>query len=206
VAGIYAAASALAALYGRDTLGGAEIDLCQVECIFQLGADSIIADQLGGVERTGSRRPTLAPVCVVAAHGEEAWLAVAVDSGDAWRALCEQLGDAALSPGWSLAERKAREGEIEAAIARWAAALAPAVAAERLQMAGIAAAPVLPAHGLWRNDHLCDVGYWTTVNRRYIGDHVIPHAPIRFDGERPTVTRPAPTLGEHSAEAIAELA
>jgi crotonobetainyl-CoA:carnitine CoA-transferase CaiB-like acyl-CoA transferase len=35
---------------------------------------------------------------------------------------------------------------------------------------------------------------------------VIPHAPIRFDGQRPTVTRPAPTLGEHSAEAIAELA
>jgi crotonobetainyl-CoA:carnitine CoA-transferase CaiB-like acyl-CoA transferase len=206
VAGIYAAASALAALYGRNTEGGAEIDLCQVECIFQLGADSIIADQLGGVERTGSRRPTLAPVCVVAAKGEEDWLAVTADDDGAWRALCEELGEASLSPAWSLAERKAHETSIEAAIARWAAPMPASAAAERLQRRGVAAAPVLPAHGLWQNDHLCEAGYWTTVNRRYIGDHVIPHAPIRFDGERPTVSRPAPTLGEHSAEAIAELA
>jgi crotonobetainyl-CoA:carnitine CoA-transferase CaiB-like acyl-CoA transferase len=206
VAGVYGAAAAIAALYGRNTLGGAEIDLCQVECIFQLGADAIIADQLVGVERTGSRRATMAPVCVVAASGDEAWLAVAADSDAAWSALCAELCEASLSPAWSLAERKAQADAIEAAIARWAAPQDPAAAAARLQQAGIAAAPVLPAHGLWLNDHLCDVGFWTTVNRRYIGDHLIPHAPIRFDGDRPPVRRPAPTLGEHSAEAIAELA
>ncbi len=205
VAGVYGAAAAIAGLYGRSAQGGAEIDLCQVECIFQLGADAIIADQMGGVSRTGSSRSTAAPVCVVAAAGEEAWLAVAADGEDAWRALCGQLADPALSPAWSLAERKAHEAEIEAAIARWAASRDPADAARRLQQAGVAAAPVLPAHGLSRNDHLCNTGYWTTLNRRYIGDHLVPHAPIRFDGERPPLTRPAPTLGEHSAEALAEL-
>jgi crotonobetainyl-CoA:carnitine CoA-transferase CaiB-like acyl-CoA transferase len=206
VAGIYGAAAAIAALFGRNTLGGAEIDLCQVECIFQLGADQIIADQFGGgVARTGSRRETVAPVCVVAAAGEEAWLAVAVDSEAGWAALCGELRDPGLAPGWGLAERKAHEAAIERAIGLWAAGRDPAEAAERLQRLGIAAAPVLPAHGLWRNEHLCDVGFWTTVNRRYIGDHVIPHSPIRFEGDRLPVTRPAPTLGEHSREAIAEL-
>lgn len=206
VAGVYAAAAALAALYGRETQGGAEIDLCQVECIFQLGADSIIADQIGaGIQRSGSRRPTLAPVCVVAAKGEEAWLALAVDSDAAWRALCGVLVDPDLSPTWGLTSRKAHEDAIEDAIARWAAARDPRAAAERLQRLGIAAAPVLPADSLWRNEHLCAAGYWTTVSRRYIGEHLIPHAPMRFDGERPAVRRPAPTLGEHSREAIAEL-
>ena len=46
VAGLYAAAAALVALYGRSTLGGAEVDLCQVECLFQLAADAIINQAL----------------------------------------------------------------------------------------------------------------------------------------------------------------
>ncbi|MEJ0064135.1 MAG: CoA transferase [Caulobacteraceae bacterium] len=36
VAGIYGAAAALIGLYARERLGGADIELCQVECLFQL--------------------------------------------------------------------------------------------------------------------------------------------------------------------------
>lgn len=39
VAGLYAASAALTALAGRERLGGADIDLAQVACLFQLGAD-----------------------------------------------------------------------------------------------------------------------------------------------------------------------
>jgi crotonobetainyl-CoA:carnitine CoA-transferase CaiB-like acyl-CoA transferase len=205
VAGIYAAAAAVAALYGRSGLGGAEIDMCQVECIFQLGADAVIGDQLGGIERQGSRRVSMAPVCVVAGAGVEAWLAVAVDSDAAWRALCGRLEDPAVSADWDLAARKSNADAIEAAIARWAKDRPPAEAAERLQAFGIPAGPVLPAHSLWRNAHLVDVGYWTTLTRRYIGEHVVPHSPIRLDGARPAIRRPAPVLGEHSLDALAEL-
>jgi crotonobetainyl-CoA:carnitine CoA-transferase CaiB-like acyl-CoA transferase len=206
VAGLYAAAAALAGLWGRNRLGGAEIDLCQVECVFQLGADAIIADQLGGVERTGSRRSTAAPVCVVAGAGEEAWLAVSVDGDTAWRALCRVIDDPAMAADWTLPERKAREDAIEASIARWAAARDPASAARALQAAGVAAAPVSPAHDLSRDRHLCESGFWTTAHRPYIGDHLIPNSPIRFDGARPTIVRAAPTLGQHTAEVLAELA
>ena len=205
VAGLYAAAAALVGLYGRARLGGAEIDLCQVECVFQLGADSIIADQLGGIDRTGSRRPTAAPVCVVAGADEEAWLAVSVDSDSAWRALCSVIAAPELRPQWTLAERKVREHAIEAVIAHWAAPRDPTAAAEALQSAGVAAAPVVPAHDLSRDRHLCQTGYWITVNRPYIGDHLIPNSPIRFDGARLPIARPAPTLGQHTAEVLAEL-
>lgn len=205
VAGLYAAAAAMAGLYGRERLGGAEIDLCQVECLFQLGAAAIIADQLGGVARTGSRRRDAAPVCVVAGRGEEAWLAVSVESDSAWRSLCAVIADPGLSPGWTLADRKAHEDHIETSFSRWAATRDPASAAAWLQSAGVAAAPVLPAHALSHDRHLCEAGFWITANRPYIGDHVISNSPIRFDGARLPIARAAPTLGQHTAEVLAEL-
>ncbi len=208
IAGIYGAAAVLAAIYGRSTLGGAEIDLCQVEAVFQLGADGIIADQVSPVVRAGTRRPAEAPSCVVRGDddGEDAWLAVAVDSDAAWRALCAVVDEVALSPAWGLAERQARADAIEDALARWSAAQRPIAAAGRLQAVGVAAAPVSPSHGLWLDEHLRASGYWVVLNRRYIGDHLIPNSPVIFDGRRLKVTHPAPTLGEHTAEALAILA
>jgi crotonobetainyl-CoA:carnitine CoA-transferase CaiB-like acyl-CoA transferase len=205
VAALYGAAVAMAALWGRERLGGADVDLCQVECLFQLGADAIIADQIEGLARDGGRRPGEAPVCIAAARGEEAWLALAVPDDAAWRALCGVLADESLSADWALAQRKAREPAIEAAIARWAASRAPAEAAEALQAAGVPAAPVLSADGLWRDPHLVQCGYWMTQQRRFVGEHLTPRPPFRFDGERPAVGRPAPTLGEHTEEVLAEL-
>jgi crotonobetainyl-CoA:carnitine CoA-transferase CaiB-like acyl-CoA transferase len=208
VAGLYAAAAGVAALYGRQRLGGAEIELCQVECLFQLGADGVIADQISGLTRAGSRRSHQAPVCIVPARGDdgEAWLAIAVTDDAAWRALCGVLADPALSPDWTLAERKAREDAIEAAVAAWACGHAAEAAAVKLQAAGVAAAPALPATGLWNNPHLIEGGYWTVQQRRYVDAHLIPESPIQFDGRRPAITRPAPVLGEHTAEVLAELA
>src|SRR5204863_2820469 len=86
LAGLYAAAAILAALHGRGRLGGCDVDLAQVACLFQFGADAMIAWGLEGdaVARTGVRRARMSPVCVVAAEGEDSWLAVAVDSDAAW--------------------------------------------------------------------------------------------------------------------------
>ncbi len=124
VAGLYGAAAALVGLFGRERLGGVDIDLCQVECLFQVGSAGLIAEHAAGAPypRDGSRRPEMAPCCVVRGAGEaEAWLAVAVDSDAAWRALATAIGRADLADDpalASLAGRKAREDEIEAAIAR----------------------------------------------------------------------------------------
>ena len=211
VAGLYAAAAALVGLHGRERLGGADIEVCQVECLFQLGAEAIIAESVSGQRRprTGSRRPAMAPCCVVRGAGDgEAWLAVAVDGDSGWRALAAVIGrpDLAADPALAtLAGRKAREDELEAAVAAWAAQRDTRAAAETLQQAGVAAAPVLPTHELFPDPHLQDCGYWAVQERRYIGVHFTPQPPFRYDGERPPVIRPAPTLGEHTAEVLAEL-
>ncbi len=210
VAGLYAAAASLVGLYARERLGGADIELCQVECLFQLGAASIIAEQAAGVAlpQTGSRRADMAPCCVVRGAGDEAWLTVAVDSDAAWLALAHAVGrdDLASDPALStLAGRKANEDVLESAIAAWAADQAPRAAAEQLQAAGIPAAPVIAIYDLFPDPHLQDCGYWAVQYRRYVEDHFTPMPPFRYDGERPSFTRPAPVLGEHTDEVLAEL-
>jgi crotonobetainyl-CoA:carnitine CoA-transferase CaiB-like acyl-CoA transferase len=209
VAGLYGAAAALIGLYGRARLGAPRIELCQVECLFQLGAAGIIAAQTTKPGRAGARRPDMAPCCVVrGASDGEAWLAVAADNDAAWQALARAIGRADLADDPALATlagRKAREDQIEAAIAAWAAGRGPAEAAEALQAAGVAAAPVIPTHELFPDPHLQDCGYWGLQFRAYIDDHFVPEAPFRYDGQRPALVRAAPTLGEHTHEVLAEL-
>lgn len=206
IAGLFGAAGALAALYGRERLGGAEIEVCQVECLFQLNADAIIAGQLQPVERIGNRRPNEGPVTVVRGVGDDAWLCVACDSDAAWRALCGVLGEASLSPDWSLAERQARADQIEAVIEAWSAGRSPQEAAEQLQNAGVPAAPVWAYHDLWTDQHLTESGFWTWLDRRYVGRHLTPNAPMLFDGARPAIRHPAPVLGEHTEVVLGRLA
>ncbi|HEX3919585.1 MAG TPA: CoA transferase [Caulobacteraceae bacterium] len=210
VAGVYAAAAALVGLWGRERLGGADVEVCQVECLFQLGAASIIAETAAGgrLPRTGSRRASAAPCVVVEGIEADTWLTIAVDSDAAWQGLARAIErpDMAADAGLAtLAGRKRREDELEAAVAEWASALDTRAAAELLQAAGVPAAPVLPTHQLFPDPHLQDCGYWAVQDRRYIGIHFTPHAPLRFDGERLPVIRPAPTMGEHTAEVLAEL-
>ncbi|HEV2365130.1 MAG TPA: CoA transferase [Caulobacteraceae bacterium] len=210
VAGLYAAAAALIGLWGRERLGGSEIDLCQVERLFQLGAWAIIAEQADGrIGRDGSRRAEMAPCCVVrSGAAEEAWTLVTAQDDGAWRALATVIGrpDLASDAGLStLAGRKAREGEIETAIAGWAGPRQARDAVRELQAAGLAAAEVTPAHLLWRDPHLTADNFWVRQQRRYVGEHLTPKAPFRYDGARPAITRPAPVLGEHTEEVLAEL-
>jgi crotonobetainyl-CoA:carnitine CoA-transferase CaiB-like acyl-CoA transferase len=208
VAGLYAAAGALIGLFGRERLGGLALELCQVECLFQLGAAGIIAETAAGAPspRTGSRRSGFAPCCVVKCDGDDfSWLVVAVDSDAAWRALAGVIGRPELAEPADLASRKAREDALEAAVAAWAAGQDHRAAAEALQQAGVPAAPVIPVHELFPDPHLQDCGYWAVQQRRYLGDHFVPATPFRYDGERPPMTRPAPTLGEHTEEVLAEL-
>jgi crotonobetainyl-CoA:carnitine CoA-transferase CaiB-like acyl-CoA transferase len=205
LAGLYAAAAILSALHGRERLGGADIDLAQVACLFQFGADAIIAWEVAGapIPRTGARRARSSPVCVVAGREPDSWLAVAVDSDAAWRGLCGMLGRS--DAGLALAERAARADEIEAAISAWAAVLTPDAAAAELQAAGVAAAPVQPTDRLTYDPQLETAGFWPFMERAYVGRHRIAAAPFAYDGVRPALRLPAPTLGEHTDEVLSSL-
>jgi crotonobetainyl-CoA:carnitine CoA-transferase CaiB-like acyl-CoA transferase len=205
IAGLYAAAAIVTALSGRDRLGGTAVDLSQVACLFELGADAIIGAQLSGgqLPRTGNRRPEAGWFCVVPAAGPDAWLAVAAGSPSARRALGQVLGRPAqdADPAGAPAADPARQAAaIEDAVAEWARGRLAAEAAARLQEAGVPAAPVLPGHTLGTDPHLVATGVWQIMEREYAGRHSVGAAVFRFDGRRPPLSRPAPTLGQHTAD------
>ncbi|MFL5257071.1 MAG: CoA transferase [Rhodopila sp.] len=178
VAGIYAAVAALVALHGRAQTGGTTIDLSQVECLFQLAADGIIAQSASGAPppRTGSRRAGRAWRGCLHCAGDDAWVAVDLDDWNRVAAMSLSVDT----------------------LAGWAAARSPADAAAALQHAGIAAGPVTPAHRLPEDPHLHAIGFWRQAERRYVGTHLVPKPPYALNGSAPPLHRPSPTLGEHN--------
>lgn len=202
VAGIFAAAAALAALHGRDRLGGADIDLSQVECLFQLGAENLILAQADGQQaRNGSRSARLAPRCVLPAQGEDCWVAVACPDEDTWRRLAMAVGrsdwlnDPELQ---SPAGRNRRADELEAVLSDWSRSLERRIAAELLQAHGVPAAPLLAPHELANDPQLKGKGAWAWLTRAHVGRHMMLAPPFRIDGVRPALRSPAPLLGEHT--------
>ncbi|HMN45694.1 MAG TPA: CoA transferase [Povalibacter sp.] len=190
IAGLYGASAILAALYARPRLGGADIDLAQVACLFQVGADAIIAEQVRGspVPRTGHARARLPLCCVVAAREPDTWLAVAAPD----ETTIERLADAVGGRG------------IEA-LQAWTTHRTAQAAAEALQAMGVPAAPVNPSQVLLHDAQLSGRGYFIEMERAFVGRHLVAASPFRIDGARPPLQRPAPLLGEHSAEVAAEL-
>lgn len=194
IAGLYAAAAALTALFARGRLGGCDVELCQVEGLFQLGADAIIGEQVRAAPspRLGSARVTAALTVVVPGLGEDAWLAVVAEDEAQMAALRAVLNVPA-------------DADIEAALAAWSVGKNPRAAAASLQDAGVTAAAVVPASNLTDDPHLAAADYWVVQHRRHVGEHMTPAAPMRFDGVRPPVRSAAPLLGEHTDRVLAEL-
>jgi crotonobetainyl-CoA:carnitine CoA-transferase CaiB-like acyl-CoA transferase len=200
IAGIYAAAAALIALYGRGTTGAVTIDLSQVECLFQLAADGIIAQSATGAPppRTGSARATSFLRDCFRCAGADAWVAVDIDTPDRLEALSRATGIA-------LPAGPPRATAVGTLLNGWTVTWPAWDAAQILQHAGIAAGPVAPATDLLQDPQLAATGFWQRGERRFVGTHVVPRAPYAVDGKFPPIDRPAPTLGEHNAEVLGKL-
>jgi crotonobetainyl-CoA:carnitine CoA-transferase CaiB-like acyl-CoA transferase len=202
IAGIYGAIAALIALYGRNkNRGGAIIDLAQVECLFQLGADAIVAQSVQSepLKREGNRHPLSALRVVSPSNAEKRWFAVAVETPAQWNALARTIGRTDLvNEKADLVQLKQHEQTMEVALRTWGAQRSAAEATSLLQAAGVSAGPVYAGVDLLDDPQLKASGFWRRADRRYIGNHVIPHAPYLLEGKRPPLRNPSPTLGEHN--------
>jgi crotonobetainyl-CoA:carnitine CoA-transferase CaiB-like acyl-CoA transferase len=64
---------------------------------------------------------------------------------------------------------------------------------------------VVAGHELAEQPQLSAAGAWMRMERRHVGLHLMAAPPYRVDGRRPEIARPAPLLGEHTAEVLGEL-
>ncbi|WP_207539583.1 CaiB/BaiF CoA transferase family protein [Sabulicella rubraurantiaca] len=211
IGGLNAAAAVLAALLHRARTGeGQHIDLAQVECMFPLVAPWIVAQSATGSPgpRLGNRHPQHVPHgCFPCIGGD--WVAVAVTDDAAWQGLCRALGRSDLASDTSLAAaegRRAREAELEAALAAWTRGRGADAAMAALQAAGVASGAVRWPTRLYDDPHLVARGFWQATDRAWLGPHRQPSAPFREAGAPPyAVRRPAPTLGEDNAAVLGGL-
>ena len=204
VGGLYGCAALLTALVHRRRSGaGQYVNLSMVEAMLQLTTPGLLAHQVvpGTPLRSANRRSSMAPHGLYPAAGIDQWLAVAIDSAQAFAALAQVLG----RPDWatdtaltSLAGRQAREDEIDAAIGAWSAQHPPRQAAALLQAAGVMAADLQHAQHLATNTHLADVDFYIDLDRAVSGPQRQAGVAILQNNQRLGARQPAPLLGEHS--------
>ena len=204
VGGLYGCAALLTALVHQRRSGqGQYVNLSMVEAMLQLTTPGLLAHQVspGTPLRRGNRRDSMAPHGLYPAAGSDQWLAVAVDSAEAFAALARAIGrpDWAAAPGLrTLAGRQAQEPAIDAAISAWSRQHAPEHAATLLQAAGVMAAGLVHAEHLAQDDHLASVDFYIDVERALSGPQRQAGVAITQDGQRLGANQPAPLLGEHS--------
>ena len=177
----------LAALLARDRSGrGAHVDLSQYECLAAALGDELLAasERRADPERRGNRVAHAAPHGVFACAGDDAWCAITCRDDTEWRALVEAIG----VPPWTgdpalatASGRAARAAELEGALAEGTCTRAARDVAERLQRAGVPAAPVQTIADLWERDpHLAARRAFEHVPHRSKGKVVATAIPLHL--------------------------
>ncbi len=211
IAGYYGFAAIVTALHHRHRTGeGQYIDLSMQEANLTFIGDAALEYAANGSVRgrTGNRHLTFAPHGIYPARGEEQWIALAAETEEQWRALCDVAGRSQWADDARFADndaRKANEDALDAQIASWTAEQSRDEMAAKLTAAGLPAAPVLDAHEVAADPVFRERGFVVDVEHPEAGRHPQIGVPFTLSRAAPRVTRPAPMLGEHSAEVLAEL-
>ena len=208
IGGTLGAVATLAALQQRERTGrGQHIDISLLECGASFLVESIVDYRLSGrvASPRGNRSPRIAPQGAYRTAGEDCWLALGVEDDAQWRALCAAIGRPELAERWpDLASRRRAHDAIDEAITAWSEQLDHQQAAALLQGAGVSAAPVLANWEVVSDPHLYERGYWVELVHPETGVERWEGLPWRLSRLPAREHQPAPRLGEHSDEVLAE--
>ncbi len=208
IGGLHAAAALLVALHHRRRTGeGNRIDMSQVECMLTMVAPWIAEQSSNGAvaPRMGARHPGYVPHNCFPSRDEDSWILVTAADDTQWCALAETIGRhdlAADADLRTLAGRRKREDEIEAAVAAWSRGLTADEAMQELQRNGVAAGAVRSPLELLDDPHLNARGFWQWIERAYVGRHPQPSPAYRESGRPYAIAHPAPTLGQHNHDVL----
>jgi benzylsuccinate CoA-transferase BbsF subunit len=204
-----AMAAVLAALIDRDRGGGSQfIELSQYESTAALLGPSILQYTTTGEHppRMGNHSDRACPHNVYPAAGEDRWIAIAVSTDAEWTALCRTLGhndwltdDRFATIDQRFAQEQALDDAIAAETPRWESH----DLADRLQQAGVPAAPVNTLPDLladpWHREQ-----YFTDLDSPEGAVFTTHPEPLRPFGAKHPVRR-SPMMGEHTDEVLQSL-
>jgi crotonobetainyl-CoA:carnitine CoA-transferase CaiB-like acyl-CoA transferase len=201
-AGVLAAFATLAALRHRDATGeGQHVELAMIEGEFQVLADACMDFAMNGREhmRAGNEHPDFEPHDVFRCAGEDAWVAIAVESEDQWRSLCAVIGRPDLHADHALGSpggRKAGRARFAEAITAWTKQRPHYAAQSALQAAGVPAGAVLNALELLSDPHVIARNGFEFVDTPGVGPTPYPRVAFLLSETPVPVSGPAPGFAE----------
>ncbi len=210
IGGLTGAFAVLDALRERERTGQAVyVNLSQFESYLSIGGELLVAASAAGEPPAprANRSPAFAPQGVYPSEGEDAWVALTVESDAAWGRFVELLARPALAdPALRLLpERRRRHDAIDEQISAWTSARSAHAAAVLLQEAGIAAGPVLSNLELVADEHLRARAMLVTIEHPDAGAREFPGFPIHLSETPVTRFAGAPTLGGDNEAILREL-
>lgn len=156
--------------------------------------------------RQGNRNPNLAPA--EAFRTRDGHLTVVLMNPAQWDRFCRVLGDEVLRREPRFATNAERLAHREELTTRVEAALGTAGTAEwvaRFEAAQIAAGPIYEFDEVFEDPQVRHLGLVAEVDQPGYGRARMLACPFRASATPATIRRPAPLLGEHTAEVLGEL-
>ena len=207
--GMWAATAILAALRERDRTGrGVHVTTALFDTALAWTAFQM-SQYLGTGEVPLPQGSGTAMICPYEAFpARDAWVMIAAGSDALFTRCCEALGVPALAQDSRYRDNPTRVANRKALIEALSAVtrgLDSADVLARLQKAGVPSAPINTLDRIVAEPQTEASGMLVSAKHPRLPDYRALGLPIRWDGERPGITRVPPLLGEHTAEVLAEL-
>jgi formyl-CoA transferase/CoA:oxalate CoA-transferase len=207
--GMWAVSAILAALRERDRTGrGAHVTTALFDTVlawmtFPMG-NYLASGEVPGP--WGSGIQMIVPY--QAFPSREAWVMIGAGSDALFARCCGALGCSGLTTDARFSTNPARVGNRVAlfeALAAITRTLSTDDLLARLQEAGVPSAPILTLDQVASEPQTEASGMLLSAKHPRLPDYRAVGLPIRWDGERPDISRVPPLLGEHTAEVLGEL-
>lgn len=200
----------LAALFGRERTGqGERVDVNLLESVIALGS-SQVGRYLATGEipvPVGNDHRSIVPYGTVACG--DGFVNIAVGNDALWRRFCAALELSELGADARFATNEGRVGHRAALDTLLLAGLARFTRQEvmgRLEHAGVPCGPVNNMAEVFADPHVQARGVAVRVEHASLGHTTVTSPPWEIGGQPLPVRRAPPTLGQHTAEILEELA
>jgi crotonobetainyl-CoA:carnitine CoA-transferase CaiB-like acyl-CoA transferase len=204
VCGLFASNAILAALHRRSVTGeGARIEVPLFEStlgwLANRGQEYLTSGEETGL--IGNAHPSIVPYQTFDASDKP--LVVAVGNNTQFANLCVAIGRPELAEDERFATNPDRVANREALISELQRAFGERPAdewADELRTAGVPSGPVNTLADVLADEHLLGSGMLQDLDHPSAGHLEMLASPILIDGERLSIRRPPPTLGQHTEE------
>ena len=204
VCGLFASNAILAALHRRSVTGeGARIEVPLFEStlgwLANRGQEYLTSGEDTGL--IGNAHPSIVPYQTFDA--EDKPLVVAVGNNTQFANLCKVIGRPELAEDERFATNPDRVANREALISELQREFGERPAdewADELRAAGVPSGPVNTLADVLADEHLLGSGMLQDLDHPSAGHLKMLASPILIDGERLSIRRPPPTLGQHTDE------